>query len=548
MHEIANLLPDRIPVLVVDDDETVIQVTRLLLSRFRFDGHALELICASSGHEAIDMLSQRDDLAIVLLDVVMESDDSGFQVVNFIRNTLNNHTLRILLRTGQPGLAPERQVINDYDINDYIAKTEATTNRLSLSMTNALRSYRDILRAEYLTRRLLSVKLEQQQALKASQAKSQFLAHMSHEIRTPLNGIIGMADILADTGLSIEQRGYLTDIHNSSRALLSIVNDVLDLSKIEAGKLELDPRPFKLNDVLEEVNSIFHALMLNKSIQYSQNISPSVPEYLFTDSTRMKQLLMNLLSNALKFTPRGGEITFSVDVEPLSTMHSATIANSDNSSEYLLRLTVTDTGIGISADRLETIFEAYQQAETHTSRIYGGTGLGLSLCRQIAQLMKGRIEVESIVGKGATFTVLITVQDGIHYSAEPVEVVENVSIVGLKVLVAEDNPTNQKVVQMLLKKLGAEAVIVDDGQQLLERVTDFQPDVILMDCHMPVLDGFETTKILRQLGLTMPIYALTAGVSSDERIQCGIIGVNKVLSKPVTLQALRYALQQVVTG
>ena len=548
MHEIANLLPDRIPVLVVDDDETVIQVTRLLLSRFRFDGHALELICASSGHEAIDILSQRDDLAIVLLDVVMESDDSGFQVVNFIRNTLNNHTLRILLRTGQPGLAPERQVINDYDINDYIAKTEATTNRLSLSMTNALRSYRDILRAEYLTRRLLSVKLEQQQALKASQAKSQFLAHMSHEIRTPLNGIIGMADILADTGLSIEQRGYLTDIHNSSRALLSIVNDVLDLSKIEAGKLELDPRPFKLNDVLEEVNSIFHALMLNKSIQYSQNISPSVPEYLFTDSTRMKQLLMNLLSNALKFTPRGGEILFSVDVEPLSTMHSATIANSDNSSEYLLRLTVTDTGIGISADRLETIFEAYQQAETHTSRIYGGTGLGLSLCRQIAQLMKGRIEVESIVGKGATFTVLITVQDGIHYSAEPVEVVENVSIVGLKVLVAEDNPTNQKVVQMLLKKLGAEAVIVDDGQQLLERVTDFQPDVILMDCHMPVLDGFETTKILRQLGLTMPIYALTAGVSSDERIQCGIIGVNKVLSKPVTLQALRYALQQVVTG
>ena len=548
MHEIANLLPDRIPVLVVDDDETVIQVTRLLLSRFRFDGHALELICASSGHEAIDILSQRDDLAIVLLDVVMESDDSGFQVVNFIRNTLNNHTLRILLRTGQPGLAPERQVINDYDINDYIAKTEATTNRLSLSMTNALRSYRDILRAEYLTRRLLSVKLEQQQALKASQAKSQFLAHMSHEIRTPLNGIIGMADILADTGLSIEQRGYLTDIHNSSRALLSIVNDVLDLSKIEAGKLELDPRPFKLNDVLEEVNSIFHALMLNKSIQYSQNISPSVPEYLFTDSTRMKQLLMNLLSNALKFTPRGGEITFSVDVEPLSTMHSATIANSDNSSEYLLRLTVTDTGIGISADRLETIFEAYQQAETHTSRIYGGTGLGLSLCRQIAQLMKGRIEVESIVGKGATFSVLITVQDGIHYSAEPVEVVENVSIVGLKVLVAEDNPTNQKVVQMLLKKLGAEAVIVDDGQQLLERVTDFQPDVILMDCHMPVLDGFETTKILRQLGLTMPIYALTAGVSSDERIQCGIIGVNKVLSKPVTLQALRYALQQVVTG
>lgn len=534
MDEIINLLPDRIPVLVVDDDETVIQVTRLVLSRFRFDNRALELICAYSGAEAIKILSQRKDIAIVLLDVVMESDDSGFEVVSYIRNQLHNYVTRILLRTGQPGLAPERQVINEYDINDYISKTEATTDRLNLSITNALRSYRDILRAEYLTHRVVSAELEQEQALQASQAKSSFLAHMSHEIRTPLNGIIGMADILAHTDLNAEQQQYLTDIHNSGRALLSIINDVLDLSKIEAGKLELDPQVFNLNDLIAELNSMFHAPMLNKSIDFRQSVGSQVPVSFFADGVRIQQLLMNLLSNALKFTPEGGAIRLTIDVEdgPVSADGS-----------IILVLTVSDTGIGIDQLSLNTIFEPYKQAETHTSRVYGGTGLGLSLCREIANLMGGGIEVSSTLGQGSSFVARVVVQPAELSTEQGLPLAaESISFDGIKVLVAEDNATNRKVVEMLLGKLDVEVTVVHDGQQLLDCIDQVAPDLILMDCHMPIMDGFEATKILRDKGYDTPIFALTAGVSTEERVECIEIGMNEVLTKPVTLKSLKQAL------
>jgi signal transduction histidine kinase len=535
MDDVVNLLPDRIPVLVVDDDETVIQVTRLVLSRYRFEDKALDLICACSAQEAIKILSQRGDIAIVLLDVVMESDDSGFEVVSFIRNNQHNYTTRILLRTGQPGLAPERQVINEYDINDYIAKTEATTDRLNLSITNALRSYRDILRAEHLARRVVTAELKQQQALKASKAKSAFLAHMSHEIRTPLNGIIGMTDVLADTDLTVDQQAFLEDIHNSGRALLGIVNDVLDLSKIEAGKLELDPRSFRLMDMLAEVNSMFHASMLSKSINFYQEISPAVPEYLIADRIRLQQLVMNLLGNALKFTPEGGDIRLLLSVDE----------ERSDKQDLSLILTISDSGIGIDESRLGQIFDAYQQAETRTSRIYGGTGLGLSLCRQIVQLMSGDIFVTSSLGKGSVFIANIVVKRALGEKELDYESsTSRLAIEGMKVLVAEDNPINRRVIEMLLKKLSVEVSVVDDGLQLLNCIDEINPDLILMDCHMPVLDGFAATKELRKRGMKKPIYALTAGVSNEERAECKNIGMNDILTKPVTLQSLKLALQK----
>ena len=550
MDEIINLLPARIPVLVVDDDETVIQVTRLVLSRFRFDHHPLELIVAYSGAEAIRILSERNDIAIVLLDVVMESDDSGFEVITYIRNQLHNYITRILLRTGQPGLAPERQVIHEYDINDYIAKTEATADRLNLSLTNALRSYRDILRAEYLTHRVVSAELEQEQALRASQAKSSFLAHMSHEIRTPLNGIIGMADILADTELNSDQQRYLTDIYNSGRALLSIINDVLDLSKIEAGKLELDPQRFILQEVIAELNSMFHAPMLHKEINYTQVIGEGVPAAIYADGVRIQQLIMNLLGNALKFTPKGGSINLAIDLldSVVESVVNNVVDSSTNepqataSNDITLKITVSDTGIGIDPQNLQTIFEPYHQANTNTSRIYGGTGLGLSLCREISHLMKGDIAVNSIQGEGSQFIAQISVKPGEVVLQDVYDKADTQVIAGMKVLVAEDNVTNRKVVEMLLQKLKVDVTVVNDGQQLLDCMKQISPDLILMDCHMPIMDGFEATRILRQQGCTIPIFALTAGVSTEERVECESIGMDKVLTKPVTLQSLKHAL------
>jgi CheY-like chemotaxis protein len=209
-----------------------------------------------------------------------------------------------------------------------------------------------------------------------------------------------------------------------------------------------------------------------------------------------------------------------------------------------LILKVSDTGIGIDSARLGDIFDAYQQAETHTSRIYGGTGLGLSLCRQIVQLMSGEIAVNSTVDEGSVFTAKILVFEGTTVNDSEEEVDESIVIEGMRVLVAEDNPINRKVIEKLLMKLSVDVSVVDDGQQLLDQVDNINPELILMDCHMPVLDGFEATRELRRRGSKIPIYALTAGVSNEERIECASIGMNEILTKPVTLQSLKLFLQK----
>jgi len=244
-------------VLVVDDDSDVHQITRLALRSFSFEERALELHSVYSGQEARQELNQPNKYAAILLDVVMESDDAGLQLVNYIRNELKDHNVRIIIRTGQPGLAPADRVYLEYDINDYVAKTELTANKLSLAVLGALRSYRDIVAAQELQKQLHTMEQESEAAKAASQAKSQFLAHMSHEIRTPLNGVIGMLDLLRQTSLTEEQDYFAQIIDKSAHSILIVVNDILDFKKIEAGKLELDEVKFSLKEMLDNVQATF---------------------------------------------------------------------------------------------------------------------------------------------------------------------------------------------------------------------------------------------------------------------------------------------------
>ncbi|MCP5325531.1 MAG: response regulator [Oceanospirillaceae bacterium] len=520
-------------VLVVDDDEYVHQLTNMVLKGFAFENRKIRLASVYSGAEGKQYLRNHPDVAVVLLDVVMEADDAGLQVVNFIRSELRNNEVRILIRTGQPGAAPEESVFQDYDINDYLSKTDITAHKLRMTILNALRSYRDIQNAAKLQRKILLAEQESKAAEEASKAKSQFLAHMSHEIRTPLNGIIGVADLLNGTPLSDEQNNYVRTIRNSGEALLSIINDILDFSKIEAGKLELEKTAFSLPLLCETIQGIFIAPLRNKGLDFTIQMGQEVPNYIASDPLRIKQILINLIGNAIKFTSEGG---ISLRVNALT----------QPDGQISLTLQVSDTGIGIPAEQQHKLFAAFSQVDASTTRKYGGTGLGLQISLKLAELMGGGINLQSEEGKGACFTVTLLVSPG----EAPSDQEQTSKIISLKspaevrVLVAEDNPTNQMVVKAMLKKLGYDSVIVNNGAEAIERAGTEAFDVVLMDCQMPVLDGFAATRKLRnELGLTQtPIIALTAGATLEEQQMCFNAGMSDFLSKPITIEALQKGL------
>lgn len=520
-------LPERIVLLVVDDDEAVLQVTRLVLSRFRYKSRSLEILEASSAAQAKATLALRPDIAVILLDVVMESDDAGLRLVEHIRHELNNHHVRILLRTGQAGYAPERQVVQDYDINDYLVKSDATQSRLFLSLTAAIRSFSDILRAEELARRIAEAEHQRQLADRASLAKTDFLAHMSHEIRTPLNGIAGIVELLDDTGLSSEQAELLRDLRYVSSALLGIVNDVLDVAKIEAGKLELNVHDFHLPQLLEKVAAIFVVGMQQKAIRFQVEQGNDLPQWVRGDAQRIQQILINYLSNAYKFTPQGGRITLRVSC----------VVTADG---YELIAEVDDNGKGIRAERLADIFNAYEQESAQTASHYGGTGLGLSLSRSLAMLMSGCVGADSEPGHGSRVWLRVPLERGEapvvdEAAADPLAAD---ALAGWVILISEDDPTSQKIIRKILEQQGARVEVFADGQQLLDSGLYHTADVIVLDYHMPVLDGPSTARRLRELDYQGPLLALTAGIVDSEREACLQAGMNDVQGKPLDKQRL----------
>lgn len=373
----------------------------------------------------------------------------------------------------------------------------------------------------------------------ANRAKSDFLALISHEIRTPLNGILGMTAHMLEGRLEAESRDSLEIIHSSGEALLTIINDVLDFSKLEAGGIELEDGEYSLPRLVDGVLRLLGTRATEKSVALESSLDGNLPTQVRGDSVRLRQVLLNLVGNAIKFTEKG---TVRVVVTPSSEISA--------SGAPMVRVEVRDSGIGIRPEAIPRLFQSFRQADASISRRFGGTGLGLAICKRIVELMGGRIGCESVEGVGSTFWFVIPGAPvaGAGRLSEVVSAVEmppprpqkagaEVAFPPLDILIAEDNPINQKVISVMLTRRGHRLVVVDDGHKAVEAVQQQRFDVVLMDMLMPEMDGLEATRHIRQLPAPLcdlPVVALTANVLQDERDQCLKAGMNDFLSKPVS--------------
>ena len=381
-------------------------------------------------------------------------------------------------------------------------------------------------------------------AEESTRAKGIFLATMSHELRTPMNGVLGCTQLLKDTSLTDQQRELIETMHRSAEALLTLVNDILDFSKIEAGKMSLEVANVNLRALVGDVTTLAEGLAASKGLTISLKIDADVPEEFRGDPIRLRQILFNLVGNAIKFTKQGG-VTIAIS----SLKRDAT----DEFDVVVLQWSVQDTGIGLTPEQQANLFKAYAQAETSTARRFGGTGLGLMICRQLVELMGGTITVNSVFGQGSTFAYTTNLLPAIHRevtvsSSGAAQRRAGDQVGPLRVLVADDNEINQVVACKFLQKLGCQVEVARTGREALEAITRTAYDVVLMDCEMPDMDGYEATREirLREDGTLshLPIMALTGHTSDEEAQKCLQAGMDRILTKPVTLTALRTNLQE----
>jgi len=423
-------------------------------------------------------------------------------------------------------------------------RLEAEKNRLENAVTErtrelSLEKQRVLAEKSRADEQRLEIERLLREAQQASRSKSEFLANVSHEIRTPMNGIIGMTDMVLATPLTAEQRDYLETARLSANSLLTILNDVLDFSKIEAGHMELSPMEFALRQHVEETTRIFSVAADEKKLKLEVAVASDVPDRVVGDPDRLRQILLNLIGNAVKFTARGG-VTVQIETEL------------DEEKATTLRFTVRDTGIGIPADKQEIIFEAFRQADGSTTRKYGGTGLGLAICVRLVSIMGGSIRVESEPGRGSAF--IFTARFGVARHPDGAQPTDSISLrnmlaaVGtgesvselrprLRILLAEDNPINQRLAMRLLEKRGHSVAVAASGHEALDWTEREHFDLILMDVQMPDMDGLEATTILREregsAGRRTPVVALTAHTMQGDRERCLKAGMDNYIHKPI---------------
>ena len=551
LTELAKLFFNMPVVAITFMDEE----TQYLKSLLGLDG-----ICTTSRKVAICNYTVLSDEVLVLPDL---TEDSRFS---------------------QNPLVTEAPYLRFYAGAPIIMQEDGKTYRLGSLCLMDMQAHHDFtekdadILAQFAAMAADALKLQDQQrhAKHANEMKSEFLANMSHEIRTPMNGIIGMVEMLAETKLSAEQQEYVDNIKVSNEHLLAIINGILDLSKVESGKMTIDSIPMNISSLCNEVVSLFAVKARQRGLTLDYHYTEALSPYIKGDPVRIKQIMANLVNNAIKFTREGGRVT--IDVKHMENnpyedkygnhksicshelqVEQASHYNTDDRGsvkhqDMTLCIEVTDTGVGIKPESLEAIFDAYDQANKSTHRLYGGTGLGLSVCKSLVELMGGYIEVDSAVGIGTTFTVLLPLSpiDEAHYESwqdsndfgmtEPSH-----ELIG-HILLVEDDSVNAMIAKKALNNSGHTVTHVTDGQQAIEvfALNPEQYDVILMDHHMPIMDGVQATIKLHELydpQALPPIIALTANAMDGERKKYLDVGMQDYCTKPFKQEQLNALVQ-----
>jgi signal transduction histidine kinase len=516
--------------LLVDDNPGDRELIRCYLSDEREPSYTF--LEAGTAAEAIDQIKSHK-VDCILLDNRLP-DQEGVEILQDLNRANGSVPLPVVLVSGQGDEAVAVRAINQ-GAQDFVVKEALTPIGLKWAIHNALEK---LTLQQSLEQKCREIEEQNKMLAEASKLKSEFLATMSHEIRTPMNGVVGMAALLQETPLTPEQCEYVEIINRSASSLLTIINGILDFSKIESGKMETEEVDFSFNGLILSSTAPVSSQIKQKGLILRTDIDKSIPERLNGDINKISQVLINLLSNASKFTDHG---EISLQVQKLK----------EDADRMWIQFAVKDSGIGIRAQDRGRLFEAFAQGSNSAEKKHGGTGLGLAISKRIVQALGGTIDFESIEGQGTTFWFLLPLRVATSSSSEttiasllPVEHAAS----NARILLADDDLVNQKVGERILKKLGYNPVIVGSGKEVLSELEKSSYSLILMDCRMPELDGYETTSVIRaNSSLTVrniPIIALTANAIVGDSERCLAAGMNDYLSKPISISKLYSKIQK----